>query len=173
MYEKPLLNIYQASSQPKQEREKQKWDEEKKPNCRSDNNGKKKEQTCTPRGNQEKKFQNNHKVLGGVPQAEIDQHKADKASCRHCGCSSHHILECFEKNTSKGTKLAMTVAAISKKAKHQWPLEDSKDKDNEPTEPGPKWPKKVATVMQTASEPSPETSTRVWEVETSDLLDLI
>jgi hypothetical protein len=32
MYEKPLLNIYQASSKPKQEREKWKRDEEMKPN---------------------------------------------------------------------------------------------------------------------------------------------
>jgi hypothetical protein len=32
MHEKPLLNMYQASSEPEQEREKQKGDEEKKPN---------------------------------------------------------------------------------------------------------------------------------------------
>jgi hypothetical protein len=49
MYEKPLLNIYQASSKPKQEREKQKQDEEKKSTCGSDNHGKKEEQTHTPR----------------------------------------------------------------------------------------------------------------------------
>jgi predicted ATP-binding protein involved in virulence len=81
MHEKPLLNMYQASSGPKQEREKQKRDEEKKSNCRSDNCRKKGESTRTPRGNQEKKFQNNREALAGVPQAEIDQHKLDKASC--------------------------------------------------------------------------------------------
>jgi hypothetical protein len=68
--------------------------------------------------------------------------------------------------------LATTVAAVSKKAKHQQPLEDSEDKDDEPTELVSKWPKRVAAVTQMVSEPSPETSTRVWEVETSDLLDL-
>jgi hypothetical protein len=72
IHEKPLLNIYQASSEPKQEREKQKWVEEKKPNHRSDNHGKRRELTHTPKSNQEKKFQNNCKVLASIPQAEID-----------------------------------------------------------------------------------------------------
>jgi hypothetical protein len=68
--------------------------------------------------------------------------------------------------------LATTVAAVSKKTKCQRPSEDSEDEDDEPTEPVSKRPKKVAAVTQTVSEPSPETSTRVWEVETSDLSDL-
>jgi hypothetical protein len=68
--------------------------------------------------------------------------------------------------------LATTVAAVSKKAKCQRPSEDSEDEDDEPGEPVSKQPKKVATVTQMVSEPSPETSTRVWEVETSDLSDL-
>jgi hypothetical protein len=118
MYEKLLLNIYQASCECKQEREKWKRDEEKKPNCRLDNHGKRRELTCIPRSNWEKKFQNNHEVLGSIPQDEIDQYKADKASCWYCGCSSHYMLECFVKKTSKGTKLATTVVAISKKAKY-------------------------------------------------------
>jgi hypothetical protein len=109
--------------------------------------------------------------LAGVPQAEIDQHKADKASCWCCGYNSHHTLECFAKKTSKGTELATTVAAVMKKAKCQQPLEDSKDEEDEP-KPVSKQTKKVAAVTQTVSEPSPETSTRVWEVETSDLSDL-
>jgi hypothetical protein len=68
--------------------------------------------------------------------------------------------------------LATTVAAISKKPKYQQPSEDSEDKDNKPAEPVSKQPKTVATVTQIVLELSPETSTRVWEVETSDLLDL-
>jgi hypothetical protein len=72
MYEKLLLNMYQASSEPKQEREKRKRDEEKKSNSRSDKCGKKGESTCTPKSNWEKIFQNNHKALAGIPQAEID-----------------------------------------------------------------------------------------------------
>jgi hypothetical protein len=68
--------------------------------------------------------------------------------------------------------LVTTVAAVSKKTKRQRPSEDSEDEDDEPTEPVSKWPKKVAAVTQMVSEPSPETSTRVWEVETSDLSDL-
>jgi hypothetical protein len=167
MHEKPLLNMYQASSKPKQEREKRKRDEEKKPN-RSDKHGKK-ESTHTPRSDREKKFQNNREALASVPQANIDQHKADKASCWRCGRSSHHTLECFAKKTSRGTELATTVAAVSKKAKRQRPSEDSEDEDDEPVS---KRPKKVAAVTQTVSEPSPEPSTRVWEVETSDLWDL-
>jgi hypothetical protein len=119
MYEKPLLNIYQASSEPKQVREKRKRDEEKKSNSRLDNRGKRRELTHTPRSNWEKKFQNNREVLVSIPQAEIDQYKVDKVSCWSCGCSSHHMLECFVKKTSKGTELATIVAAISKKAKHQ------------------------------------------------------
>jgi hypothetical protein len=118
IYEKLLLNIYQASSEPKQEREKWKPDEEKKKNCRSDKHGKK-EPTYIPKGNQEKKFQNNYEALASIPQAKIDQHKADKVSCWHCGHNSHHILECFVKKTSKGTELATTVAAVSKRTKHQ------------------------------------------------------
>jgi hypothetical protein len=81
MHEKLLLNMYQASSEPKQEREKQKQDEEKKTNYGSDNRGKRRELTHTPRCEWEKKFQNNREVLASVPQAEIDQHKVDKASC--------------------------------------------------------------------------------------------
>jgi hypothetical protein len=171
MHEKPLLNMYQASSEPKQEREKRKRDEEKKTTRGSDKRGKK-ESNHTPRSDREKKFQNNRDALAGVPQAEIDQHKADKASCWRCGRNSHHTLECFAKKTSKGTKLATTVATVSKRTKRQRPSEDSEDEDDEPTEPVSKWRKKVAAVTQTMSEPSPETSTRVWEVETSDLSDL-
>jgi hypothetical protein len=116
MHKKPLLSMYQASSEPKQEKEKRKQDDDKKSN-RSDKRGKK-ESTHTPRSDKEKKFQNNRKALAGVPQVEIDQHKADKASCWHCGCNSHHTLECFAKKTSKGMELAPTVAAVSKRTKH-------------------------------------------------------
>jgi hypothetical protein len=64
------------------------------------------------------------------------------------------------------------VATVSKRTKYQWPSEDSEDEDQEPTEQVSKQPKKVAAVTQTVSEPSPETSSRVWEVEDSELLDL-
>jgi predicted ATP-binding protein involved in virulence len=172
MHEKPLLNMYQSSSEPKQERENRKRDNEKKSNRGSDRRGKKGESTHTAKSGQEKKFQNNREALAGVPQAEIDQHKADKASCWRCGRNSHHTLECFVQKTSKGTELATTVAAVSKRTKRQRPSEDSEDEDDEPTEPVSKRPKKVAAVTQTVSEPSPEPLTRVWEVETSDLSDL-
>jgi hydroxymethylpyrimidine pyrophosphatase-like HAD family hydrolase len=114
MHEKPLLNMYQASSEPKQEREKRKRDEEKKPN-----HEKKKEPTHTPRTDWEKKFQNNCKALVSIPQAEINQYKADKASCWCCGRSSHHMLECFAKKTSKGTELTTIVAAVLRRTKCQ------------------------------------------------------
>jgi hypothetical protein len=174
MHEKPLLNMYQASSEPKQEREKWKRDEERKPTRGQDNHGKdkRKELTRAPRSDQEKKCQNNREALVSVPQAEIDQYKVDNASCWRCGCSSHHSLECFAKKTSKGTELTTTVVAVSKKAKRQRPSEDSEDEDDEPANPVSKRPKKVAAVTQMVLEPSPETSTRVWEVETSDLSDL-
>jgi hypothetical protein len=69
--------------------------------------------------------------------------------------------------------LAPTVAAVSKRTKRQRPSEDSEDdEDDKTTEPVSKRPKKVAAVTQTVSEPSPETSTRVWEVEDSELSDL-
>jgi hypothetical protein len=70
-------------------------------------------------------------------------------------------------------ELAPTVAAVSKRTKHQQPLEDSEDDEDDKTmEPVSKWPKKVAAVTQTVSEASPEISTRVWEVEDSELSDL-
>jgi hypothetical protein len=172
MYEKSLLNIYQASTEPQQEKEKQKQDEEKKLSCRADKHRNGGESTHTPKSNKEKKFQNNHEVLASVPQAEIDQHKADKASCWCCGCNSHHILECFTKKTSKGTELTTMVAAVSKRTKCQQPSKDSEDKDNKLTELVSKQPKKVATVTQTVSKTSPKTLTRVWEVENLELLDL-
>jgi hypothetical protein len=118
MHEKPLLSMYQTSSEPKQEREKRNQDEDGKSGRGSDKCGKK-EPTHTPRSNKEKKFQNNHEALAGVPQAEIDQQKADKASYWHCGCNSHHTLECFVKKTSKGTELATMVAAVSRRTKRQ------------------------------------------------------
>jgi hydroxymethylpyrimidine pyrophosphatase-like HAD family hydrolase len=117
MHEKPLLNMNQTSSKPKQEKEKRRQEEEKKPN-RSDKRGKK-ESTHTTRSDKEKKFQNNQEALAGVRQAEIDQHKADKVSCWHCGRNSHHTLECFAKKTSKGMELAPTVAVVVKRTKHQ------------------------------------------------------
>jgi hypothetical protein len=64
------------------------------------------------------------------------------------------------------------VAAVSKRTKCQRPSEDSDDEDDKATEPTSKWPQKVAAVAQIVSEPSPETSTRVWEVEDSKLSDL-
>jgi hypothetical protein len=70
MHEKPLLSMYQASSEPKLEKEKWKREEDKKSN-RSDKCGKK-ESTHTPRNDKEKKFQNNCEALAGIPQAEID-----------------------------------------------------------------------------------------------------
>jgi hypothetical protein len=76
------------------------------------------------------------------------------------------------KKTSKGTELAPVVATVSKRTKCQRPSEDSEDEDDEPTKSVSKRPKKVAAVTQTVSEPSPETSTRVWEVEDSELSDL-
>jgi hypothetical protein len=82
------------------------------------------------------------------------------------------MLECYAKKTSKGTKLATTVVAISKKAKHQRPSEDYEDEDDESTKPVSKQSKKVAAVTQMVPEASPEPLTRVWEVETSDLSDL-
>jgi predicted ATP-binding protein involved in virulence len=119
MHKKPLLSMYQTSSKPKQEREKQKQDEDGKLGHGLDKCGKKGESTHAPKSDWEKKFQNNRKALTGIPQAEIDQHKVDKASCWWCGHNSHHTLECFAKKTSKGTELATTVAAIMKKAKRQ------------------------------------------------------
>jgi hypothetical protein len=68
--------------------------------------------------------------------------------------------------------LATTVAAVSKRTKCQWPSKDSEDEDDELTEPVSKETKKVAAVTQTMSEPSLETLTRVWQVETSDLSDV-
>jgi hypothetical protein len=68
--------------------------------------------------------------------------------------------------------LATTVAAVSKKAKRERPLEDSEDEDDGPTKPVSKRPKKLATITQTTTEPRPETPTKVWEVETSDFSDL-
>jgi hypothetical protein len=59
--------MYQASSEPKQEREKQKRDEEKKPS-----HGNMREPTHIPKNNWEKKFQNDCEALAGVSQAEID-----------------------------------------------------------------------------------------------------
>jgi hypothetical protein len=64
MHEKLLFSMYQASSEPKQEKEKWKWDEEKKPNrldkCR------KKKSTHIPKGDQGKKFLNNCEALAGM-----------------------------------------------------------------------------------------------------------
>jgi hypothetical protein len=119
MHEKLLLSMYQTSSEPKQEREKRKREEDGKLGCGSDKHGKKGEPNHATKSNWEKKFQNNHEALAGVRPAEINQHKADKASCCCCGCNSYHTLECFAKTTSKGTEVATTVAAIMKKAKHQ------------------------------------------------------
>jgi hypothetical protein len=70
------------------------------------------------------------------------------------------MLECFVKNTSKGTELTTTVVAVSKKAKCQQPSEDSQDEDDGPAEPVSKWPKKVTAISQTAIEPRPETHTK-------------
>jgi hypothetical protein len=110
--------MYQTSSEPKQEKEERKQDEDGTSGCRSDK-CRKQELTYTLKGDREKKFQNNYKALASVPQAKIDQHKADKVSCWHCGRNSYHTLECLEKKTSKGIELATTVAAVMKKAKHQ------------------------------------------------------
>jgi hypothetical protein len=64
------------------------------------------------------------------------------------------------------------VAVVSKRTKCQQPSKNSEDKDDEPTELVSKRAQKVATITQTVSELSPEPLTRVWEVETSDPLDL-
>jgi hypothetical protein len=117
IHKKPLLSMYQTSSKPKQEKEKWKQDDDKKSN-QSDKCGKK-ESTHTPQSDKEKKFHNNREALASISYAEIDQHKADKASCWCCGHNSYYTLDCFAKKTSKGTELATTVAAVSKRTKHQ------------------------------------------------------
>jgi hypothetical protein len=82
--------------------------------------------------------------------------------------NSHHILKCFAKKTSKGMELATPVVAITKKGKRQRTTDESYEEDEQNLEPVTKWLKKVATITQTLQEISPETRSRVWEIETSE-----
>jgi hypothetical protein len=163
MHEKPLLRMYQSSRHSKQEGERKKVRR-----SAAHSSKKSKEHTRTTKGDREKKFQSNCEALAGVPQSEINQYKADKASCWRCGMNSHHTLECFAKKTSKGTELATTVAVVSQKGKRQRPMDESDDEDDQAAEPPAKRPNKVATMTQTARETSPQPLTKVWEVKTSD-----
>jgi hypothetical protein len=113
MHQKPLLRIYQ-NDQSKQDKDKKKEYGDKRKSRSSEARGKDREHTRTTKSDKERKFQNNRDALSGIPQNEIDQHKADKG---RCGRNSHHTLECFVKKTSKGTELATPVAAIRKKGK--------------------------------------------------------
>jgi hypothetical protein len=80
MHQKPLLRIYQID-QPRQDKEKKRDHSNKKKNRRSETRGKDREWTRITKIDKERKFQNNRDALAGIPQNEIDQHKADKASC--------------------------------------------------------------------------------------------
>jgi hypothetical protein len=78
------------------------------------------------------------------------------------------MLECFAKKTSKGMELAIPIAAITKKGKRQRTTDNSDEEDGQNSEPVTKWPKGVTAITQTLRENSPETLSRVWEVETSE-----
>jgi hypothetical protein len=165
MHQKPLLRIYQTD-QPRQDKEKKRDHSDKKKNRGSETRGKDRERTRTTKSDKDRKFQNNQDALSSVPQNEIDQHKADKASYWRCGRNSHHTLECFAKKTSKGTELATPIAALMKKGKQQRIEDESDEEDEQKVEPVTKWPKKVAAITQNPWEDSPEMRSRVWEIET-------
>jgi hypothetical protein len=167
MHQKPLLWIYQTD-QTRQDKEKKRDQGDKKKNHASEIRGKDREWTCTTKSDKDRKFQNNRDALAGVPQNEIDQHKADKASCSRYGMNSHHMLECFAKKTAKGMELATPVPALTKKGKSQSMEDESDEEDVQKAEPVTKRPKKVAAVTQNLWEDSPELSSWVWEIETSE-----
>jgi hypothetical protein len=168
MHQKPLLQIYQTN-QPKKYKDKKKDYGNKRKNRSSEAMGidKDKERTCTTKSDKERKFQNNRDALSGVHQDEIDQHKADRASCWRCDRNCYYMLECFMKKTSKGTGLATAIAAITKKGKCQRTEYESDEEEEQNSEPVTKWPKKVATITQTLWENSLETQSWVCEIETS------
>jgi hypothetical protein len=169
MHQKLLLRTYQTD-QPKKYKDDKKDYGDKRKNHSSEarGNDKDKERTRTTKSDKERKFQNIRDVLSGVPQDEIDQHKADRASSWRCGRNSHHTLECFAKKTSKGMELATPVAAIAKKGKCQRTEDESDEEEEQNSEQVTKRPIKVAAITQTLWENSAEMRSQVWEIETSE-----
>jgi hypothetical protein len=169
MHQKPLLRIYQTD-QPKQDKDKTKDYGDKRKNHSSEArvNELDKEHTHTTKSDKERTFQNKHNAVSGVPQNEIDQHKADKALYWQYGRNSHHMLEYFTKKTLKGMELAIPIAAITKKGKSQRTADESDEEDEQNLEPVIKRPKKVTAITQTLLENMPKMQSRVWEIETSE-----
>jgi hypothetical protein len=63
---------------------------------------------------------------------------------------------------------SISIAAITKKGKHQSTVEESDKEDEQNLETVAKCPKKVAAITQTLHKNSPETQSWVWEIEISE-----
>jgi len=62
-------------------------------------------------------------ALKGVPQNEIDSHKASKANCWRCGRDTHSTSDCYAHTTAKGMELPETpkvAGAVQGKGKRDW-----------------------------------------------------
>lgn len=81
-------------------------------------------------------------ALVGVPQKEIDAHKASKCDCWRCGRDGHRTFQCYARKTVAGTELPESpkVSSVTKRKRDT--------QDTEPTQPRSKQHKAAAVVVE-------------------------
>jgi hypothetical protein len=116
-------------------------------------------------------------ALKGVPQAEIDKHKKDKADCWRCGRDGHKMYDCYAKKTTNGVELTegasgpKKVASASKRKRN-----DDSDDESEKEAAKPKSKNKKAKTaairhVDDIDDVMSEAQARIWEIEDSDDLE--
>ena len=106
-------------------------------------------------------YASGREALQGVPQAEIDKHKKEKADCWRCGRSGHKMYDCYAKKTVGGTELTKDgkVASSGKRKRDD-------DEIGEQEKPKEKKKAKTAAVRQDNEDMDmPDAQPRIWELE--------
>ena len=119
-----------------------------------------KEATGAKKGTEKKPslWKSGKEAYEGVPQAEIDDHKAKGVDCRRCGRDSHNTYECYARKTIAGTDLPVHPSKKGSSAATK-----RKQTDDQET-PEPKKGKVAAVVNHdTAMEQA-----RIWEMDSDD-----
>jgi hypothetical protein len=116
-----------------------------------------KEATGAKKGTEKKPslWKSGKEAYEGVPQAEIDDHKAKGVDCRRCGRDSHNTYECYARKTIAGTDLPVHPSKKGSSAATK-----RKQTDDQET-PEPKKGKVAAVIDHDAA----MEQARIWEID--------
>jgi hypothetical protein len=105
-------------------------------------------------------WKNGKEAFEGVPQAEIDAHKASGCDCWRCGRDSHRTYDCYARKTIAGTDLPVHPSKANKGSAAATKRKQTDDQET----PVPKKGKTAAVIDHDAA----MEQARIWEVDSDD-----